>query len=159
MTRLATETGAGQWGSALAMACTFFGLECKVYMVKVSFYQKPYRKSSSRPSAPGWSQPQPRDGGRPEPPLAENPDSNGGLGLAISEAVGGRRDPGKTPSAPGSVLNHVLLHQTIIGQEAKKQLDKVGANPDVVIGCVGGGSNFGGCVPFHWRTRWTQEDR
>lgn len=147
--RLATETGAGQWGSALAMASAFFGLECQVYMVKVSYYQKPYRKSLIETfGARVIPSPSPETAaGRAA--LAENPDSNGSLGLAISEAVEDAATREDTKYSLGSVLNHVLLHQTIIGQEAKKQLEKVDAYPDVVIGCVGGGSNFGGiALPF-----------
>jgi tryptophan synthase beta chain len=147
--RLATETGAGQWGSSLAFACKLFGLECKVYMVKVSYHQKPYRRSLihlwggevvSSPSTETAA-------GRAV--LAEHPDSPGSLGIAISEAVedaAGRED---TNYSLGSVLNHVLLHQTVIGLEAMKQLEKVDRFPDMVIGCVGGGSNFGGiALPF-----------
>jgi tryptophan synthase beta chain len=147
--RIATETGAGQWGSALALACKMFGLQCKVYMVKVSFEQKPYRRSMIN----SWGAevvPSPsKDTKAGRDALAKNPNSTGSLGLAISEAVedaAGRED---TNYSLGSVLNHVLLHQTIIGLEAKKQMEKAGAYPDIVIGCVGGGSNFGGIVaPF-----------
>ncbi len=147
--RLATETGAGQWGSSLAFACKLFGLECKVYMVKVSYHQKPYRRSLihawggevvSSPSS---------DTAAGRAVLAAHPDSPGSLGIAISEAVedaAGRED---TNYSLGSVLNHVLLHQTVIGLEAMKQLEKVDRFPDIVIGCVGGGSNFGGiALPF-----------
>jgi tryptophan synthase beta chain len=147
--RIATETGAGQWGSSMALACKIFGLQCKVYMVKVSFEQKPYRKSmiqawgSEIVASPSKDTQAGRDA------LAKNPNSTGSLGLAISEAVEdafGRED---TKYALGSVLNHVLLHQTVIGLEAKKQMEKAGVYPDIVIGCVGGGSNFGGvAIPF-----------
>lgn len=142
--RLATETGAGQWGSALSMACQMFGLECRVYMVRVSFDQKPYRRLMMST----WGAeciPSPSDrtqAGRRI--LAEFPDSPGSLGIAISEAI---EDAVGDPSARyslGSVLNHVLLHQTIIGLEAQKQMDKLGIYPDVVLGCAGGGSNFAG---------------
>ena len=147
--RLATETGAGQWGSSLAFACQRFGLQCKVYMVKVSYEQKPYRRSMIQL----WggevvaSPSNETNAGRAV--LSKNPNSRGSLCIAISEAVedaAGRED---TKYALGSVLNHVLLHQTIIGQEAKKQMEIAGEYPDLVIACVGGGSNFGGiALPF-----------
>ncbi len=147
--RLTTETGAGQWGSALAMACSFFGLECKVYMVKVSYYQKPYRRVLMETwGARVVPSPSPdTQAGRAV--LAENPDSPGSLGIAISEAVEDAASREDTKYSLGSVLNHVLLHQTVIGLEAKKQLELAGDYPDVVIGCVGGGSNFAGLAfPF-----------
>ncbi|MGI6036095.1 MAG: TrpB-like pyridoxal phosphate-dependent enzyme [Limnochordia bacterium] len=147
--RLSTETGAGQWGSALSLACGFFGLECTVYMVKISYRQKPYRRSLMEV----WGAeviPSPSDrteAGRKV--LAKHPDSPGSLGMAISEAVEDAVSREDTRYALGSVLNHVMLHQTIIGLEAKKQLDLVGDYPDVVIGCCGGGSNFSGLAfPF-----------
>jgi tryptophan synthase beta chain len=148
--RLATETGAGQWGSALAMACRMFDLECRVYMVRVSYEQKPYRRMMMNT----WGAeciPSPSDrtqAGRAV--LAEHPDSPGSLGIAISEAVEDAVTGGKNSRySLGSVLNHVLLHQTIIGLEAQKQLEKIGVYPDVVIGCAGGGSNFAGIsLPF-----------
>ncbi|MFS8665960.1 MAG: TrpB-like pyridoxal phosphate-dependent enzyme, partial [Limnochordales bacterium] len=147
--RLSTETGAGQWGSALALACRLFGLECTVYMVKVSYHQKPYRRSLMQV----WGAevvPSPSDrteAGRRI--LAEDPDSPGSLGIAISEAVEDAAAHDDTKYSLGSVLNHVLLHQTVIGLEAKKQLALVDDYPDVVIGCHGGGSNFGGlALPF-----------
>lgn len=147
--RLATETGAGQWGSALSMACKFFGLECMVYMVKVSFQQKPYRRSFMEVFG-GSVIPSPSDhtaAGRAV--LAEQPDSPGSLAIAISEAVEDAAGRSDTNYALGSVLNHVLLHQTIIGLEAKAQLEKAGDYPDVVVACNGGGSNFGGLAfPF-----------
>ena len=147
--RLATETGAGQWGTALSIACRMFDLACTVYMVKVSYQQKPYRKSIMEtfgaevfPSPTNLT-----ESGRAV--LAENPDYLGSLGLAISEAVEDAVTHDHTNYALGSVLNHVLLHQTIIGLEAKTQLEKVGEYPDMVIGCCGGGSNFGGIAfPF-----------
>lgn len=146
---LSTETGAGQWGSSLAMACSFFGIECKVFMVRVSYNQKPYRRAlieafgASVIASPSNQ----TDSGRAI--LAEHPDSNGSLGIAISEAVEvAAKDP-KTNYALGSVLNHVLLHQTVIGQEAIEQMEMAGEEPDVIIGCTGGGSNFAGLVmPF-----------
>ena len=148
--RIATETGAGQWGSSMALACTFFGLECKVYMVRVSYDQKPYRRMMMETwGASVVPSPSPEtDSGRGV--LERTPDSPGSLGIAISEAVedaAGRED---TSYALGSVLNHVLLHQTVIGQEAQRQLELAGESAiDVVIGCVGGGSNFGGlALPF-----------
>lgn len=147
--RLATETGAGQWGSALAFATAQFGLECQVYMVKVSYEQKPYRRSMMQL----WGAnviPSPSErtaAGRKT--LAENPDSLGSLGIAISEAVEDAANRQDTNYALGSVLNHVLLHQTIIGLETQKQLAMAGERPDVVIACCGGGSNFGGLTfPF-----------
>jgi len=146
---LSTETGAGQWGSSLAMACAFFGIECKVFMVRVSYNQKPYRRGLMEAygatviASPSLQ----TDSGRAI--LAEHPDSNGSLGIAISEAVEvAAKDP-KTNYALGSVLNHVLLHQTVIGQEAIEQMEMAGEQPDVIIGCTGGGSNFAGLVmPF-----------
>lgn len=149
ITRLATETGAGQWGSALSMACKYFGLECMVYMVKVSFQQKPYRRSFMELFG-GSVIPSPSDmtaAGRAV--LEKTPDSLGSLAIAISEAVEDAAGRGDTNYALGSVLNHVLLHQTVIGLEAKVQLEKAGDYPDVVLGCNGGGSNFGGIAfPF-----------
>lgn len=147
--RLATETGAGQWGSALSLACQFFGLECMVYMVKVSYHQKPYRRSMMQV----WGSeviPSPSNrtnAGRSI--LAKDPDSPGSLGIAISEAVEDAATRDDTKYALGSVLNHVLMHQSIIGLEVKEQLKKAGERPDVLIGCCGGGSNFAGlCFPF-----------
>ena len=149
ITKLTTETGAGQWGSALSLSCQLFGMECLVYMVKVSYFQKPYRRSMMRV----WGAdviPSPSDttaSGRAI--LAEDPDSPGSLGIAISEAVevaAGRDD---THYSLGSVLNHVLLHQTVIGLEALEQMELAGAYPDAVIACAGGGSNFAGIAfPF-----------
>ncbi|MCS7231285.1 MAG: TrpB-like pyridoxal phosphate-dependent enzyme [Elusimicrobiota bacterium] len=147
--RLTTETGAGQWGSALAFACNIFGLKCSIYMVKISYQQKPFRKSLMHawgadvyPSPTNFT-----NAGRKV--LEENPDSPGSLGIAISEAVEDAATHEDTKYSLGSVLNHVLLHQTIIGLETKKQLELIGEKPDVMIGCVGGGSNFGGLViPF-----------
>src|SRR2546430_16136 len=148
-TRLSTETGAGQWGSALAFACKLIGLECKVYMVKVSYEQKPSRRSMIQ----AWgaeivpSPSQDTQSGRAI--LEQHPDSPGSLGIAISEAVEDAAQRDDTAYSLGSVLNHVLLHQTVIGQEALAQMDMAGAFPDVVIGCVGGGSNFAGLAfPF-----------
>ncbi|HOI18094.1 MAG TPA: TrpB-like pyridoxal phosphate-dependent enzyme, partial [Geobacteraceae bacterium] len=147
--RLATETGAGQWGSSLALACSFFGMECTVYMVKVSFTQKPYRKSMMQlwgaqviPSPSEFT-----NAGRAI--LAHDPDNLGSLGIAISEAVEDAATHDDTNYALGSVLNHVCLHQTVIGQEAKAQMAIAGDYPDVVIACCGGGSNFAGLsFPF-----------
>ena len=147
--RLATETGAGQWGSALSMACQFFGLECTVYMVKISFEQKPYRRIlMSTFGAEVFASPSDRtNAGRAV--LADHPDSPGALGIAISEAVEDAAGRADTNYALGSVLNHVCLHQTVIGQEARKQLEMAGDHPDIVIGCCGGGSNFAGLAfPF-----------
>jgi tryptophan synthase beta chain len=147
--RLTTETGAGQWGSSLALVGQMFGMEIRVYMVKISYEQKPFRRSMMQTwGAEVFASPTDQtESGRKI--LAEHPDSPGSLGIAISEAVeeaASRRD---TNYSLGSVLNHVLLHQTVIGQEAKKQLEKVGEYPDVVIAPCGGGSNFGGIAfPF-----------
>jgi len=149
MDRLATETGAGQWGSALAFACRLFGLQCTVYMVKVSYYQKPYRKMMMET----WGAtvyPSPSDQtefGRKL--LKEDPDCPGSLGIAISEAIEDTVRSKNTRYSLGSVLNHVCLHQTVIGLEALKQMEMAGEEPDVIIGCVGGGSNFAGLAfPF-----------
>jgi len=142
--RLTTETGAGQWGSALSMGCMFFGLECKVYMVKVSYKQKPYRRIMME----NWGakivpSPSPdTEVGRRI--LAENPDHPGTLGIAISEAIEDAFAHDDTKYSIGSVANHVLLHQTIIGEETIKQMEMADAYPDVIVGCVGGGSNFAG---------------
>ncbi len=147
--RLTTETGAGQWGTALAMACSFFDIECLVYMVKVSYHQKPYRRSLMEVyGAKVLASPSnTTNSGRQI--LAENPDSPGSLGIAISEAVEDAAQRDDSKYALGSVLNHVLLHQTIIGQEAKLQMEQAGDYPDVVIACTGGGSNFAGLTfPF-----------
>jgi len=147
--RLSTETGAGQWGSALAMACAFFGLECKVYMVRVSYNQKPYRRAlmeafgASVTASPSTE----TESGRAI--LAQHPDSNGSLGIAISEAVEVAAMDSNTKYSLGSVLNHVLLHQTVIGQEAIEQMALADDDPDVIIGCAGGGSNFAGlAMPY-----------
>lgn len=147
--RLTTETGAGQWGSALSFACKLFGLECKVFMVRISYEQKPYRRIMMQTWGANCtpSPSQETEAGRKI--LAQNPDSPGSLGIAISEAVEAAVSREDTKYSLGSVLNHVLLHQTIIGLEAKKQMAQVGAYPDVVIGCAGGGSNFAGlALPF-----------
>jgi tryptophan synthase beta chain len=147
--RLATETGAGQWGSALAFACQMFGMECRVYMVRVSYEQKPYRKTFMRLfGAEVIPSPSPfTNAGRSI--LEKDPDSPGSLGIAISEAVEEAATRDDTNYSLGSVLNHVLLHQTIIGLEAKKQMDLAGETPDYLYGCHGGGSNFGGiALPF-----------
>ena len=150
--KLTTETGAGQWGSALSFACALLGLECKVFMVRISFDQKPFRKLmmqtwGGRCIASPSSETQ-----AGKEILAKMPDTPGSLGIAISEAVEAAvtDQSGKTRYSLGSVLNHVLLHQTIIGLEAKKQLEKIGEKKvDVVIGCAGGGSNFAGLAfPF-----------
>lgn len=147
--RLATETGAGQWGSALALACNLFGMECTVYMVKVSYQQKPYRRIMMNAwGAQVFASPSEKtQSGRDV--LAEFPDSPGSLGIAISEAVEDAAGSRDTNYSLGSVLNHVMLHQTVIGQEAQEQMRLAGEEPDVVIGCFGGGSNFGGiALPY-----------
>ena len=150
ITGLTTETGAGQWGTALAQACNFFGLECIVYMVKISYQQKPYRRSMMQTYGASVT-PSPSDttqAGRGI--LEKDPDSTGSLGIAISEAVEvAATSGGNYKYALGSVLNHVLTHQTIIGQECLKQMELAGEYPDVVIGPTGGGSNFAGIgLPF-----------
>ena len=147
--RLTTETGAGQWGSSLAFACGALGLECTVYMVRVSYNQKPYRRimmetygATVHASPTDLTQ-----AGRNI--LESDPDSSGSLGIAISEAVEDAVKNDDAKYALGSVLNHVLMHQTVIGEEALKQMEMAGEYPDVVVGCVGGGSNFGGVAfPF-----------
>ena len=147
--RLVTETGAGQWGCSLAFACRLFGLDCKVFMVKISYQQKPYRRSmmhiwGGRVTASPSNE---TEAGRQM--LQKDPDCPGSLGIAISEAVEAAVKPDDAKYALGSVLNHVMLHQTVIGLEAEKQLQLAGDSPDVVIGCVGGGSNFAGLAfPF-----------
>ena len=147
--RLTTETGAGQWGSALSFACQLFGLECRVYMVRISFEQKPFRKLMMQT----WGAeclPSPSTNTQTGRAILEQmPDTPGSLGIAISEAIEDCVTSKDTRYSLGSVLNHVLLHQTIIGLEAKKQREKFGEYPDVVIGCAGGGSNFAGLAfPF-----------
>jgi tryptophan synthase beta chain len=147
--RLSTETGAGQWGSALAQACSFFGLQCKVYMVKVSYQQKPYRRILMETfGAQVVASPSP-DTQAGKKILEQDPDSPGSLGIAISEAVEDAATREDTKYSLGSVLNHVLMHQTVIGLETKKQLEKADAEADVLVGCIGGGSNFAGfSFPF-----------
>ncbi len=147
--RLATETGAGQWGSALSFATSKFGLDCKVYMVRVSFDQKPYRKSMMQTYGAEIVPSPSDDTNTGRKILAEQPDTPGSLGIAISEALEDAATREDTKYALGSVLNHVILHQSIIGLEAKKQMELAGDYPDVIIGCCGGGSNFAGlAVPF-----------
>jgi tryptophan synthase beta chain len=147
--RMTTETGAGQWGSSLAFACNIFGLELKVYMVRVSYTQKPYRRimmetwGAKCVPSPSTDTKAGRDA------LAKDPNCPGSLGLAISEAVEDCVTSKNTHYSLGSVLNHVLMHQTVIGQEAMKQMEMAGDYPDILIGCVGGGSNFAGMfLPF-----------
>jgi tryptophan synthase beta chain len=156
--RLITETGAGQWGSALAMACAFFGLECQVYMVRISYDQKPYRRALMETyGAHVTPSPSPEtSAGRAI--LAQNPNSTGSLGIAISEAVEvAAQDPAAHYSL-GSVLNHVLLHQTAIGLEAIEQMEMAEDYPDVIVGCTGGGSNFAG-IAFPFLGRRLRGDR
>jgi tryptophan synthase beta chain len=147
--KLTTETGAGQWGSALALGCSMFGLECEVWMVRISYDQKPYRRTMMQT----WGatvHPSPSDltdAGRKI--LAEDPDSSGSLGIAISEAVEAAAKDPEAHYSLGSVLNHVLMHQTVIGEEALLQLASIEETPDLLVGCTGGGSNFGGLsFPF-----------
>src|SRR6059036_2607948 len=144
--KLATETGAGQWGSALALACRLFDMECEVFMVGVSYDQKPYRRAMMETwgATVHRSPSELTDAGR-----AQAEHSTGSLGIAISEAVEVAAQREDTNYSLGSVLNHVLLHQTVIGQEALAQMAMAGEEPDTVIACVGGGSNFGGLTfPF-----------
>src|SRR5881227_2588938 len=152
--RLTTETGAGQWGTALAFACAQYGLDCEVWQVRASYDQKPYRRIMMETFG-GVVHPSPSDlteAGRSI--LAEHPDSPGSLGIAISEAVEVAAQRADTNYALGSVLNHVLMHQTIIGEEALLQLAKVGETPDLLVGCTGGGSNFGGLMFPFLREKW-----
>ena len=147
--RIATETGAGQWGSALALAGSLFGLEIKVYMVKISYAQKPYRRALMETWGAQCVASPSMDTNAGRAILAKDPDSTGSLGIAISEAVEDAATRDDTKYALGSVLNHVLMHQTVIGQEALRQFEMADAFPDVVVGCVGGGSNFAGIsFPF-----------
>ncbi|MHB0875180.1 MAG: TrpB-like pyridoxal phosphate-dependent enzyme [Anaerolineae bacterium] len=149
VTNITTETGAGQWGSALALATHLFGLKCKVFMVKISYQQKPYRRSLMRLWGADVTPSPSNETASGRAMLAKNPDSGGSLGGAISEAVEIAAQNEDTKYSLGSVLNHVLTHQTVIGEECLKQFAVVDDYPDVVIGCVGGGSNFGGIAfPF-----------
>ncbi len=147
--RLATETGAGQWGSALSMACALLGLECTVYMVRISYEQKPYRRSLIQTYGAEVI-PSPSDQTQAGSSiLQQDPNSPGSLGIAISEAVEDAATHDDTKYSLGSVLNHVLLHQTVIGLEAREQMEMAGEYPDILVGCVGGGSNFAGfAYPF-----------
>ena len=151
--RITTETGAGQWGSALSFACNIFGLECKVYMVRISYDQKPYRRIMMEVwGATCVPSPSPEtNAGRTI--LEQDPNSPGSLGIAISEAVEVAAQREDTKYSLGSVLNHVLLHQTIVGLETHKQFEKIGEYPDIAIGCVGGGSNFGGFQMYFARDK------
>ena len=149
LTGVTTETGAGQWGTALSMACSYFGLECKVFMVKVSYEQKPFRREVMRTYGASVTPSPSMDTAVGRKILAEHPGTGGSLGCAISEAV---ETAGNTPGfryVLGSVLNQVMLHQSVIGLETKAALDKYGIKPDIIIGCAGGGSNLGGLIaPF-----------
>ena len=147
--RITTETGAGQWGSALSFACKLYDIECKVYMVAISYRQKPYRRilmetyDAQVVSSPSMDTP------IGQKFLAQDPEHTGSLGLAISEAVADAAPRDDTKYSLGSVLNHVLMHQTIIGQEALRQMEMADEYPDIVVGCAGGGSNFAGiALPF-----------
>lgn len=156
--RLSTETGAGQWGSALSFATQLFGLQCTVYMVKVSYQQKPYRKSMMQVwGAECIASPSTRTKAGKDI-LAQDPNSLGSLGIAISEAMEDAVQHDDTKYALGSVLNHVLLHQTIIGLEAQKQFEQIGLEPDILIGCCGGGSNFSGLVLPYVREKINGKD-
>lgn len=149
VTMLTTETGAGQWGSALALACNYFGMKCKVFMVKSSFAQKPYRKTVMRLYGADVTASPSRETRAGSAFLSEDPETPGSLGMAISEAIEVAATTEGAHYALGSVLNHVLLHQTVIGLEAKQEMDAEGVYPDVVVGCCGGGSNLAGIsFPF-----------
>jgi tryptophan synthase beta chain len=147
--RIATETGAGQWGSALAYAGAMFGIEVKVYMVRASYDQKPYRRLMMETYGASVVASPSKETGAGRAILAEHPDSPGSLGIAISEAVEDTVKRHDTHYSLGSVLNHVLLHQTVIGLESIKQMEMAGEEPDIIIACAGGGSNFGG-IAFPW---------
>ncbi len=147
--RLSTETGAGQWGSAQAFACNVFDLECKVFMVNVSYRQKPYRRILMETWGATVVPSPSKDTNFGRTLLSQDPDASGSLGIAISEAVEDAAQRDDTKYSLGSVLNHVLMHQTVVGLETRKQLEMVEDYPDVLVGCVGGGSNFGGFfLPF-----------
>ncbi|NQU07199.1 MAG: TrpB-like pyridoxal phosphate-dependent enzyme, partial [Candidatus Abyssubacteria bacterium] len=147
--RITTETGAGQWGSALSIACSMFDIECRVYMVKVSYQQKPYRRSLMQVFGAEVIPSPSKNTKFGTQILKDDPDCNGSLGIAISEAIEDCVTSENTKYSLGSVLNHVLLHQTIVGQEAKMQMELAGQYPDYVVGCVGGGSNYAGlALPF-----------
>ncbi len=148
-TRLTTETGAGQWGSALSFACKLFDLECKVYMVRISYEQKPYRRIMMETWGATVVPSPSTDTQAGRNILAQDPDSTGSLGIAISEALEDAVTTEGTKYSLGSVVNHVLLHQTVVGLESKQQLEMVDEYPDILVGCVGGGSNFAGFfLPF-----------
>jgi tryptophan synthase beta chain len=147
--RITTETGAGQWGSALSMCCAFFGIECKVFMVKISYNQKPYRRLMMETWGANCTASPSNETRSGRSILEKNPDSPGSLGMAISEAVEEAVADDDTKYALGSVLNHVMIHQSVIGLEAKKQMKMAGDYPDIIIGSAGGGSNFAGlAMPF-----------
>ena len=147
--KISTETGAGQWGSSLAFAGALFGIEVQVFMVKVSYQQKPYRRALMETYGARCIASPSMETNVGRAILAKSPDSTGSLGIAISEAVEVAATRDDTKYALGSVLNHVLLHQTVVGQEAMKQMEMAGDDPDIIIGCTGGGSNFAGIVfPF-----------
>jgi len=142
--KITTETGAGQWGSALSMCCSFFGIECKVFMVKISYNQKPYRRLMMETWGANCTASPSNETNAGRSILEKDPDCPGSLGMAISEAVEEAVSSDDTKYALGSVLNHVMIHQSIIGLEAKKQMEMTGDYPDVIIGSAGGGSNFAG---------------
>ena len=149
LTGVTTETGAGQWGTALSMACSYFGLDCKVYMVKVSYEQKPFRREVMRTYGASVTPSPSSETQVGRKILAEHPGTTGSLGCAISEAVEAATSTPGYRYVLGSVLNQVLLHQSVIGLESKAALDKYGVKPDIIIGCAGGGSNLGGLIsPF-----------
>lgn len=157
--RLVTETGAGQWGSSLAMACAFFGLECKIFMVRVSYDQKPYRRALMEVYGAQVTPSPSQETNAGRAILTEHPDSPGSLGIAISEAVEIAAGDPETKYSLGSVLNHVLLHQTVIGLEAIEQMQLADDEPDIIIGATGGGSNFAGLAfPYLGRKLRGEDD-
>ncbi len=156
--KITTETGAGQWGSALSMCCSFFGIECKVFMVKISYNQKPYRRLMMETWGANCTASPSNETAAGRSILEKTPDSPGSLGMAISEAVEAAVGDETTKYALGSVLNHVMIHQSIIGLEAKKQMEMAGDYPDIIIGSAGGGSNFAGLAATFARDKINGRD-
>jgi len=156
--KITTETGAGQWGSALSMCCSFFGIECKVYMVKISYNQKPYRRLMMETWGANCTASPSNETAAGRSILEKDPDCPGSLGMAISEAVEAAVGDDTTKYALGSVLNHVMIHQSIIGLEAKKQMEMAGDYPDIIIGSAGGGSNFAGLAATFARDKINGKD-
>ena len=156
--KITTETGAGQWGSALSMCCSFFGIECKVYMVKISYNQKPYRRLMMETWGANCTASPSNETAAGRSILEKDPDCPGSLGMAISEAVEAAVGDETTKYALGSVLNHVMIHQSIIGLEAQKQMEMAGDYPDIIIGSAGGGSNFAGLAATFARDKINGKD-